>query len=191
MGATASSLFSISTDGSYSEVYQYIKELWITALLILLSRFRKNPLFLSWAFLFLYLLLDDSLGIHENLGNLLAKLTGLHGAYGLRPEDFGELAVSLFFGGLIFGSICLLHLLSGPPDRQLSSFLFVLVLLLIFFGLLLDMVDIIIYQSAGVDIFNAIEDAGEMVVMSAIAWFTFSATPETLTLPDRPGRYFL
>lgn len=178
----ASSLFSISTDGSYAEVYQYIKEFWISVLLILLGKSRKNPLFLSWAFLFLYLLLDDSLGIHENLGSLIASLLGVQPTFGLRPEDFGELAVSLCFGGLTFGSIALLHFLSTPADRQLSSVLFGLLLLLIFFGLFLDIVDIIIYNSAGLSIFNTIEDAGEMIVMSAISWFIFSATPDTSNL---------
>lgn len=182
LSGLASPLFSLTADGSYAEIYQYIKELWICALLIFLGKSKRNPLFISWAFLFLYLLLDDSLGVHENLGSLIASLTSIQRAFGLRPEDFGELAVSLFFGGLIFGSISLLHLLSNPLDRQLSSFLFGLLLVLIFFGLFLDMVDIVVYNSAGIAILNPVEDAGEMIVMSSITWFAYIATPAAINL---------
>lgn len=169
-----SPLLSIRTDGGYAEIYQYIKELWIVALLVFVARRRSNLLFLCWSFLFLYLLLDDSLGIHENLGAFIASWTGIQGGFGLRPEDFGELGISLFFGALIIASISLMHYLSEPVDRQISSLLFGLFALLVFFGVFLDMVDIIVYNSAGISIFDTIEDAGEMLVMSLTVWFTYS-----------------
>jgi hypothetical protein len=167
-------LLSIRTDGGYAEIYQYIKELWIAALLVFVARRRSNLLFLCWSFLFLYLLLDDALRIHENFGAFIASWSGIQGGFGLRPEDFGELVISLFFGALIFGSISLMHYLSEPIDRQISSLLFGLIALLIFFGVFLDMVGIIVYNSAGISIFDTIEDAGEMVVMSLIVWFAYS-----------------
>jgi hypothetical protein len=171
-GILSSPLFSLDMDRGHAEFYQYLKMFWVILLLIFMA-FRSAPfLHLSWSALFLYLLLDDLLELHETLGAQVADMLVLQPVFGLRPIDIGELAVSLFFGGLLFGLILLAWLLSDKTSRKFSNKILILVAILAFFGVFLDMLDIVIF-GAGNSILNLLENWGEMLVTSVIVWFVF------------------
>ena len=91
-------LLWITEDWSYAEVFQYIKELWIVAVLGLGYWKRQNILFLAWTLLFSYLLLDDSLSIHETIGSKLGDFFQFQDVLNLRSVDFGEILVSATVG---------------------------------------------------------------------------------------------
>ena len=80
---------------------------------------RHNALYLAWAVLFSYFMLDDSLNIHEMLGWPVAERLELVPAFGLRAKDFGEFAVSLIAGVVLLGLIALCYWRSanGPAER--------------------------------------------------------------------------
>ena len=65
-------LLSLETDQGFPEVYQYIKWFWIIILLVLISTQRRSVTYSAWGLFFAYLLLDDALEIHENVGTLIA-----------------------------------------------------------------------------------------------------------------------
>jgi hypothetical protein len=184
-GILSSPLFSLDMDRGHAEFYQYLKMFWVILLLIFMA-FRSAPfLHLSWSALFAYLLLDDMLELHETLGAQVADLLVLQPAFGLRAIDFGELAISLFFGGLLFGLILVAWLLSDKTSRQFSNSLFIMVVVLAFFGVLLDMLDIIIF-GAGNSFLNLLENWGEMLVTSVIVWYVFinSDSPSKTSAPQ-------
>ncbi|MCF6252358.1 MAG: hypothetical protein L3J75_13985 [Methylococcaceae bacterium] len=164
-------LFSIERELGYAEVFQYIKELSIMLLLLKLARNRKQIIFFAWSLLFLYFLLDDSFQIHENLGSFLAHYLEFQPMFYLRAQDFGELSVSMFFGVLLFSFIGGGYLFSDSKAKQVSKYLFILVMYLAFFGVFVDMLHIAIPW--GKSIWGLIEDAGEMVVMSIIVWYVY------------------
>jgi hypothetical protein len=174
-GLLPNPLFSIEGERVYAEIYQYIKELWIVVLLISLAMRRANSLYLSWALLFFYVLLDDSLAVHERLGSLIVSWFDFHPGFGLRAQDFGELMVFFFFGAILFVLIAITYYLSGFADRRISKYLFSMVALLVFFGVVLDMVHQIVKHSLVKPVLGMIEDGGEMLVMSVITWFVFSS----------------
>src|SRR5688572_8006440 len=93
--------------GSYAEKFQYLK--WLAATLLCAFAFVRwrDALYLAWAALFFYLLLDDSLEIHERLSPLVAEVLERGPAYGLRAKDFGEIVVSLGAAALLLGLIAL------------------------------------------------------------------------------------
>ncbi len=164
-------LFSIQRDRGYAEVYQYIKEYWVILLLFFIAIKRVNIIYFAWFSLFIYLVLDDSLRIHEKYGEYLAHYFGLHPGFGLRGEDIGELIVSIFFGTLLFLFIGGAYLFSDCIAKQISKNLFILIMALAFFGVIVDMVHIAIPW--GKSIWGLIEDGGEMLVMSIIVWYVF------------------
>jgi hypothetical protein len=101
-------LFSLSVDGGYAEVFQYLKEYWITLALFTAWWRAREGVYAAWALLFTYLLLDDALTIHETAGKVVLAFFGVgldmvHGvleALGVRAltivEDGGEmLAMSI------------------------------------------------------------------------------------------------
>ena len=164
-------LFSIEKEFGYPEIYQYIKEFSIMLLLFKMAKNRKQFIFFAWSLLFMYFLFDDSFQIHEKLGSFLAHYLEFQPMFYLRAQDFGELGVSMFFGVLLFSLIGGGYLFSDSKAKQISKYLFILVMYLAFFGVFVDMLHIAIPW--GKSIWGLIEDAGEMVVMSIIVWYVY------------------
>ncbi|MCL6294930.1 hypothetical protein [Jejuia spongiicola] len=164
--------FSIEKDLGYAEFYQYLKEFGILSLLLYLFYKQKQLIYLVWAIIFLCLLLDDSLSIHENYGFYLADYFNIQPKFNLRPEDFGELLIFVFFGFIFFISIVFAFLKADIKGRLMTKKLFSLFLILAFFGTCIDLLHITIPY--GKNHVALIEDGGEMVAMSFIFVYVFS-----------------
>ena len=173
--------WSIAKDQGYAEFFQYIKEGWIVITLLLCWIKTYAFFYLSWMVLFLYALLDDSFEIHEWVGLDLAIFFNFQPAYGLRGVDFGELLVSMIAYSLIFALVGISYYRSNPEGRKVSNNLLFLVAALAFFGLVLDMVDILVlqFENRMLTLYSQIaEDGGEMVVMSVILYYVLSLDPK-------------
>lgn len=166
-------LFSIGQDRGYGEFFQYTKELWVAILLFLLGLRKRKFLYIIFAFLFLYFLIDDALEVHERFGAFLSDFLNFQPNLGLRAIDFGELAVSIFFGALFFIAIGITHHQSDSSARTVSKYLIILIVLLALFGVVMDMLEIIVQHAVVNPILVMIEEGGEMLVMSMITWFVF------------------
>lgn len=167
-------LLNINQDQGYAEIYMYLKELWIIILLIFIMIKTKTIGYSAWILLFLYILLDDSLEIHETLGGSLAASLGFPSFMGLRPQDFGELAVSSSVASVIFGLLLLFYLIGTKAYKDISLNIFLLFLALVFFGVFIDMLNMMIQLGWEVDyIFAAIEDGGELMVMSLLVYYIY------------------
>ncbi len=168
-------LFSLTRDGSYSEYFQYLKELGVVVLLLGLAARQRRLLFASYAGLFLYFFADDYFQIHEKVGESLVNYIQLPAVAGLRAQDFGELVVFGFFGFIFVLLIGLTHFLSDAQTRLFSRQMLVLVILLAVFGIVFDMLEIGSTDPVMGPILGIIDDGGEMVVMSLITVFVANA----------------
>lgn len=178
----SNSLFSIERDFGYAEFFQYIKEFWIAVLLFILAIKSSHIVYFSWSLLFIYLLLDDSLKVHEKLGVYLADYFEFQPMFNLRAQDFGELIASMLFGFLLFMFIGVSYLISDNKAKKISKYLLVLVMSLAFCGVVVDMLHIAIPW--GELMWALIEDGGEMLVMSVIVWYVFGLRSN----PENPKR---
>jgi hypothetical protein len=80
---------------------------------------QRDALYLAWAALFLYLLLDDSLELHEEIRNSVVRTLDLVPALGLRTKNFGEITVTLIAGLLLIGLIAICYRRSdNDPGRR-------------------------------------------------------------------------
>ncbi len=165
-------LLSVGRESGYAEVYQYIKEFWIAVLLLVLAINSRNVAYCAWCMLFTYFLLDDSLQIHERGGAFLVERLSLVPMFQLRAQDYGELIVTLVAATVIFSGIALSYFFSCPVLRKISKNLFFMVLLLVFFGVVVDMLHAAIEWRRG--LFELAEDGGEMLIMSLIVGYVFS-----------------
>ena len=167
-------LFSIKSDWGYAEIFQYTKEFGVVLLLFIIAKKHKaNIIYVSWGLLFMYLLFDDSLQIHEKFGGHLVNYFGFQSNFGLRAVDFGELGVSVVFATLLFSLIGSAYFFSDCKGKQISRHLFVLVMSLAFFGVLVDTFHRAIVIPWPELIWGLIEDGGEMLIMSIIVWYVF------------------
>jgi hypothetical protein len=186
LGIPRGDLFSIEWELGYGEIFQYIKEFWIVSLLALRTAGTRtlhsaaHRLNLAWGLLFLYLLADDSLRVHETMGGVLAKSLGLGVWLGEKSQDIGELAVSLIAAIILFGGIALAYRQCTKTDRQISTHLTRLILGLVLCGVVVDLLHSLIPGS--LDIWAILEDGGEMIVMSLIVSYVFQLEPITQSI---------
>jgi hypothetical protein len=169
----SSSLYSLSRDRGYAEFFQYTKELWIAILFFVMGIKRSRRLYLVLSFLFLYFLFDDSFEFHERFGEFLSSFLRFQAVLGLRARDLGELLVSAAFGLLFAISMVLFYILSDSSMRRVAHYLIGMIVILVGFGVPLDMVEIIVTHPGVSRVLVIVEEAGEMLVMSVITWFAF------------------
>jgi hypothetical protein len=118
-------------------------------------------------------LLDDSLTIHETLGEYLANYFEIKPRFNLRAVDFGELMVS-FIAGITFLMFFILGYNKAKiKDKIVSQHLFVLFIILVFFGVFVDMIHIYFESNHKLGL---IEDGGEMLTISLITSYVFNLT---------------
>ncbi len=163
--------YSMGNDRGFAEVFQYLKEYWIVLMFCGLSLV-KSYTYLGWSLLFGYLLIDDSFLLHERLGQMVANYFDYEDIAMLRARDFGELTVSAMSGGIFFTMIGTAYHWGSDNFKRACQRLVMLLLLLVFFGVVVDMVHSMLKPSSGLDrLMGTLEDGGEMVVMSVICWY--------------------
>jgi hypothetical protein len=172
--AQSKSIFNLGKDMGLAETYQYVKEYWIAILLAYLAWTRREVMYLSWSLLTLYLLVDDLFQVHERVGRELANYFEMIQAFGLRAQDFGELAVVAVIGGILLSFVALAYWKSSPRIRIICHHFLLLLVFLAIFGVFFDLAHVI---SLGNDfwwnIFGIIEDGGEMIIISIFCWYVY------------------
>jgi len=177
-----SPFLSLVVDRSLGEVFQYIKWLFIAVVFVLIAKKQSAIGYVSWALLFLYLLLDDSLELHEKIGGYLVRDMTATPPLGLRTQDIGELAVTAIAGGLL--SILLLwsYIKGNTLFRSITKDMLWLMLGLAIFGIGIDMLGQMVPPGRGIYfILGIIEDGGEMIIASAMACYIYIA----LDVPEK------
>lgn len=168
------SMFYVDVDEGYPELYQYIKWFWILAMFVYLSIKRRSLNYSIWGIFFTYLLLDDSLEIHENVGTFIASHLTMTPPFGLRLQDIGELAVTGIAGTILFSLVLWTYINGSRAFRKMSIDILLLIFALVFFGVFVDMAHEAIKLGKKIDLILAfIEDGGEMIVASFICWYMF------------------
>ena len=118
--------FDITSESSFASFFLYVQELWSAILMALLFWKSKEKAYLSWLVLLIYIFIDDSMQIHETMGEILAKKLNLIGIFGISGTDFGEI---LFFAiaGIVMISLILYSFKKGSRlfrSLTLDLFLF-------------------------------------------------------------------
>jgi hypothetical protein len=172
--------YFIEVDRGYAEFFQYMKTFWCILLMGLIAIRQRSPLYLSWMLLFLYLLADDCIEIHENLGYYLSTRLGFVPAFGLRARDFGEVLVSASVGLFLLSCIGMAYRLGDSVFRKVSRSLLIMLLALAVCGILVDLLHMMAPRRL-FHVFGILEDGGEMIVMSAITTFILVVSDQQST----------
>ena len=156
----------LGRDWGYAEMFQYAKELGIVVVFFLFFLRHPHVLTLGWQLLFLYLLLDDSQQIHERVGVFVGGLLDTSWV-------FTDHVASAFFGSVILGLLSLGYRSAPAWMREVSWPLLGLVVALAVFGVVLDTLHQVVDRSMPIlfKIGYPVEEAGEMVSISLIAWY--------------------
>ena len=173
-GVPASDMFDLEIDNNYPEFFLYIQELAIAVLLFLMYRHSNQLLYLAWGLIFVYILLDDSLLLHERIGVYLVERFDVQNNFGVRGRDITEVIVQLFFGiPLILFMVWAHFFRSDRFARKVSAWLFALFALLVSFAIVLDWFHVKIMIIDLKPVLGTIEDGAEMFVLTGILWYAF------------------
>lgn len=159
----------ISRDHSLSELFMYLEYVLCMALLAGHAEARRSWHYLAWIPLFIYLLGDDSVQIHEKVGDFLAHHFDLPKVHHLDPDAVGEL-LATFLVLLFFAPILLVGFIAG--NRRFKAFsvgLAACIGLLGFFGVFVDVIHALLHHRKYLKFVMGIaEDGGEMFALSLI-----------------------
>lgn len=169
-GVVETRLYSILNDQGYAEFYQAIKQGWLALIMALYAWQNANRRYLAWSAIFCYILLDDFLMLHENVGLAIAEIWQLDDRLGLRGQDFGEL---LFIGS----AACLLllplalNLIRGDQRFRRDSLLLIAGFVVYAgFAVGVDLIHVLLLETVLSDFFGLLEDGGELIVFTFLLW---------------------
>ncbi|MGC1306838.1 MAG: hypothetical protein WA885_06385 [Phormidesmis sp.] len=172
-------LLSVGQDGGYAEQFQYVKLMAIILLLGLAALATKSALIGGWAIIFSILLADDKLILHEKWGEKFAEWFSIQPMFYLRAIDYGELMVFAMWGIIAVAILVATSRIDRSfIARQLSKGLLLSLGGLALFGGAFDMLHIAARNFYGLsprgeNLFDALEDGGEMIVVSLALWFIY------------------
>jgi hypothetical protein len=166
--------FSIERERGFAELFQYAKELGVVILMVMLWRRTRWLSAAAWALVFLYLLLDDAISIHELGGDIAYRHLGFGDALGLRALDFGELLINGLAGVVVLAILGIGYRRGSADERAITRDLGLLVGILLAFGVGLDMIHSLIVAYGPRVVVGSLEDGGEMVTMSVIVWYALT-----------------
>lgn len=168
--------FSLEADNGSPEAYQYVKQFWVALCMVALFRRTRSLVYVGWALVFAFLLMDDAFQFHERFGKWLSTQYALPVAFGLRPDDIGE----LLFAGVIGATTVLLigfgFWRGDASARVVTRAMALLVVVLAGLGVGVDILHVITYFKAPLlaQFLLILEDGGEMLVVSLIAAYVFN-----------------
>jgi hypothetical protein len=171
-------LLNIVVDWSIPEWYQYFKELSLTVALFILYRDARQFIYVVFAAIAFFLLMDDAFKYHESVGHYLAPIietTALPTMMKAAPNFIGEvlsllpLVLILPFGAVSFFS-------ADKETRLVAIVLLGLLVTLFVFGVVVDFLgNSTITLPGGLrKILYVVEDFGEMITMSIMLSYVAS-----------------
>jgi len=174
-------LYSLETDRGYAEFYQYMKELWIGVLFLVLAVRWREVGYVAWALLFFFLLADDALELHERVGGQIAAVMEFEPPFGLRRQDVGELAFVAAIGGAMLGLMSAFYVFGSPDFKKTTRFFFAGICALVSVGVGVDLIHSAVDFEWRLNLLLlTFEDGGELAIIStlcAASYFYTTATP--------------
>ena len=170
--------YAISKDRGFGEIFQYVKEYWVSLIFFWLAVKNRSLLYLSYSLLFVYILVDDSFMIHEKLGKEISIYFGFPTMLKLRPRDFGEMSIYAIVGLSFLFLVGLTYPGSTQNLKKTCRKSFVFLAIFFLFGAVIDMATIMIANifsknSLWYSLIILLEDGGEMIIVSVILWYVF------------------
>ncbi|MFZ1399805.1 MAG: hypothetical protein WAS33_23065 [Candidatus Promineifilaceae bacterium] len=172
------SIFSMSEEGQLPDLFQYVKELAIVAILVFIALQGKR-MYAIWAAIFGYILLDDIAEIHERIGYIFEdKMPQIAS---MDPAEVAQTGFLVLVSGILFGVALLMIWRNRDKQRQACLHLTILLAIAAFFGVGVDMLQGLIMNRFGISgIVKIVEDGGEMLIISVILWYTYRIAFESI-----------
>ena len=167
-------LLSLDLDGSLAEYFQYIEELFIALILVVLAFSRSDRGLLLWGGLFLYLFIDDAFSVHEATGmrmeGFFSSVTTLE-----LPVHLYEMFFSMAVAACFLLSIIINFFLDKSAHARAVAYDLIFFLGLIgFFGVFVDVLHVALGDVWWMYLMlTVIEEGGELFTFSLILAYVY------------------
>lgn len=166
--------FDLGQEGGWPECFGYLKYLTIAILFESVRRATRCHGYFAWTLVFVVLLADDALQVHETLGRLIAGHLGIEPPFKLRRQDLGELAAAAVLGGALLVPLAWAYRRGPQRFRKVSRDMLLLVALLVLCGVFADAAHMVAEDRSWLAGFlGIVEDGGELVAASLMLWYAF------------------
>jgi hypothetical protein len=177
----------VGTEGGYPEMFNYLQLAVLIWLLLDIFVRTRQRIYAALGVVFLFALAEDTLEIHERMGNY-ARIIDIPAPAALGAHHFGELFYFAVIGSTFIAVLICGLLSSDAEDRKLGGLFAVFIGMLGFCAAVLDAVNIILsgtFPGARL-IFDIAEDGGEMLAvgMALSAALLLSRHLENLRRPS-------
>ena len=165
--------FDIERDGSFSEMSEHLEMALCAVLTTACFARTRQPIYLGMAAIYVCILFDNKMGLHEDLGGVVSSLFPAAGASPLPGQALGELAIFAAFAmaGSVLGPWSWQR--STGEHRAAGSLFALLIAALAVFAVGVDGVHEAFSERAKW-LVGVVEDGGEMLVLSAHCAFVLS-----------------
>ncbi len=166
-----SSAWNADLDASFLELWGYVQLVGAVVCLAAVWWVRRTGVHLAWALVVATVATDDFLMVHERAGAWLVRADLLRDTLGLRAVDVGELLAWALLAVVPGVLLVVAHVRAPRPARRDSWRLAGALGVLIAFGVVLDMVHILVEASVPAGVATALtvlESAGEIAAMSLL-----------------------
>lgn len=186
-----SELWSIEHDRGFAELFQYLKYIGIGLALAHLFQRTRLPVLLGWIGVFAFLLLDDSMRIHERFGLGMVAWIHIPDFGGLRGRDLGELMYAALAVAIVAPVLALGYIRASPSARGISADLVVLIAALVGCAVGGDAIHRLLSGTSINTVAGVMEDGGEMLALSLTCFYLVQWIPHGPRTEDavrfRPG----
>ncbi len=169
---SANPMLYVDIDRSYAELLQYLKFLWLLALLVWYSVEQRSWQMATWLPVFAYFLADDALSWHESMGARVAGQLATGPVFFLSAQDVGEILVTAGAGLVLLLPLVVGYVRANRPTRWVFHVLAALLVVLAGFGVVVDALHMVVVENPRTgDWMGTLEDGGEMVVVTVVVAF--------------------
>lgn len=182
-GFTKDPVFSLEGDRIGGEFWQYVKEYWIAVVMGVLWWRRREVIYAAWSAVFLYLLADDSLQVHEKVGDRIGRALNLPAIGNLRWWDLGQTIFAASCAAALLAGIALLYRKADQDARRVTLTMITGLLLMGVFGVGAD----VLHALTALDALIVVEEGGELLVMSGICTLVVCEAWRELWSPSDRG----
>lgn len=184
VGAPWSPLFNLGTERGYGEVFFQMLTGWSIVLLLIAAVRLRSGVLAMFAAATAYLLADDYFVIHERFGTWFANSVMYVGKL---STHIGEALWLAMIGVVLLVALAIAYRRSDRGMRRIAVVLASLFAALVFFGVAIDILHSPFIDLSVIDpLFIALEDGGEIAVMSLIVVYAVSLAFPREGAPARP-----
>lgn len=195
-GIPVSDMWFVTKDGSFGEIYNYVKYAIIALYMVMAYKMGRTPFYIAYGLAFIVILADDALQLHERGGAALVWLFDLGDVSGLRPAIFTSVIIQAALSLAILVILVVGYRASGTRGRQIAW-----VLLAPLFGLAVS-ATLVDFVGAAFEVMphgrarwlliagmGLVEDGGEMIFasISAALAILLARSQSRLRAVERPS----